>query len=39
MRKQLKTKKAPEEKAGALIAVVLLVAFYVFLFLLDNAIP
>ena len=39
MGKQLKKKRAPEEKAGALIAVVLLVVFYVFLFLLDNAIP
>lgn len=39
MGKSLKTKKAPEQKAGTLIAIVLLVALYALLFMLDNALP
>ena len=36
MGKKLKTSVAPEKKIGTLIAIVLLVALYIFLFLLDN---
>ena len=39
MGKKLKTSVAPEKKIGTLIAIVLLVALYIFLFLLDNALP
>lgn len=39
MGKKLRPAAAPEKKLGSLIAVLLLVALYVFLFLLDNALP
>ncbi len=39
MGKNLKAKAAPEQKAGAIITIVLLAALYIFLFALDNAIP
>ena len=39
MGKRLKPAVAPEKKIGTLIAIVLLAALYVFLFLLDNALP
>ncbi len=39
MGKKLKTTAAPEKKAGAMIAILLLIAFYVFLFMLDNVLP
>ena len=39
MGKKLKPAVASEKKLGSLIAILLLVALYVFLFLLDNALP
>ena len=39
MGKKLKTKAAPEQRASAVITIVLLAALYIFLFALDNAMP
>ncbi|MGM9566431.1 branched-chain amino acid ABC transporter permease [Evtepia sp.] len=39
MGKKLKTKAAPEQRASAIITIVLLAALYIFLFALDNAMP
>lgn len=39
MGKRLKTAAAPEKRTGAIIAIVLLIALYVFLFMLDNVLP
>ena len=39
MGKRLKPAASPEKRMGSLIAVVLLVALYVFLFMLDNVLP
>lgn len=39
MEKKLKTKAAPEQRASAVITIVLLAALYIFLFALDNAMP
>lgn len=39
MGKKLKTTAAPEKRTGAIIAFVLLIAFFVFLFMLDNVLP
>ena len=39
MGKKLKTKAAPEQRAGTIIAVAALAVLYIFLFLLDNALP
>lgn len=39
MGKKLKTKAAPEQRASAIITIVLLAALYIFLFALDNALP
>ncbi len=39
MGKRLKPAASPEKRMGSLIAVVLLVALYVFLFVLDNVLP
>ena len=39
MGKKLKSKAAPENKIGSLIAVILIIALYVFLFMLDNVFP
>lgn len=39
MGKKLKPAMASEKKIGSLITVVLLVVLYVFLFMLDNALP
>ena len=39
MGKKLKTKAAPEQKAGTILTIVLLAALYIFLFALDNALP
>ncbi|MBR3753442.1 MAG: branched-chain amino acid ABC transporter permease [Ruminiclostridium sp.] len=39
MGKKLKTKAAPEQRTGTIIAVACLAVLYIFLFLLDNALP
>lgn len=39
MGKKLKTKAAPEQRTGTIIAVAVLAVLYIFLFLLDNALP
>ena len=39
MGKKLKTKAAPEQRASAVITIVLLATLYIFLFALDNAMP
>ena len=39
MGKRLRPAASPEKRMGSLIAVVLLVALYVFLFMLDNVLP
>ena len=39
MGKKLKTKAAPEQRAGTILAVAALAVLYVFLFLVDNALP
>ena len=39
MGKKLKSTMAPEKKIGSLITIILLVVLYVFLFMLDNAMP
>ena len=39
MGKKLKTKAAPEQRASAVITIVLLAALYIFLFARDNAMP
>ena len=39
MGKKLKTKAAPEQRAGTILAVAALAVLYIFLFLLDNALP
>ena len=39
MGKKLKTKAAPEQRTGTIIAAACLAVLYIFLFLLDNALP
>ena len=39
MGKKLQTKAAPEQRAGTILAIAALAVLYVFLFLLDNALP
>ena len=39
MGKRLRPAMTSDKKIGSLIAIVLLVALYVFLFMLDNALP
>ena len=39
MGKKLTAKKAPEERIGSIIAVICVIALYIFLFALDNVLP